>query len=73
MWIALMEDMRWLGFEWSKELYASDYFEQLYQLAVQLIKKGLAYVDDSSSEEIAAQKGYLLNLVSRKSVQKPGH
>src|SRR5580693_2128496 len=54
---SIKEDIRWLGFEWANELYASDYFEQLYQFAVNLIKKGLAYVDDSSSEEIAAQKG----------------
>jgi glutaminyl-tRNA synthetase len=46
-----------LGFEWKHELYASDYFDQLYQFAVKLIKKGLAYVDDSTSEEIAAMKG----------------
>ena len=50
-------DVRWLGFNWVNELYASDYFEQLYAFAVDLIKKGLAYVDDSSAEEIAAQKG----------------
>lgn len=50
-------DVRWLGFQWENELYASDYFEQLYGFALKLIAKGLAYVDDSSSEEIAAQKG----------------
>ncbi len=50
-------DVRWLGFEWANEFYASDYFEQLYQFAVKLIGKGLAYVDDSTSDEIAAQKG----------------
>lgn len=54
---SIKEDIHWLGFEWKNELYASDYFEQLYEYAVQLIKNGLAYVDDSSSEEIAAQKG----------------
>lgn len=54
---SIKEDVRWLGFEWANELYASDYFEQLYQYAVQLIQKGLAYVDDSSAEEIAAAKG----------------
>src|SRR5690606_30522727 len=43
--------------EWAQELYASDYFGQLYEFALKLIKKGLAYVDDSTSEEIAAQKG----------------
>ncbi len=54
---SIKDDVQWLGFQWAKELYASDYFEQLYQFAVQLIAKGLAYVDDSTSEEIAAQKG----------------
>jgi glutaminyl-tRNA synthetase len=54
---SIKEDVRWLGFEWANELYASDYFEQLYQFAVKLIGKGLAYVDDSTSEEIAQQKG----------------
>ncbi|HMH21729.1 MAG TPA: glutamine--tRNA ligase/YqeY domain fusion protein [Puia sp.] len=53
----IMEDIRWLGFEWSNELYASDYFEQIYQFALGLIQKGLAYVDDSTAEEIAALKG----------------
>lgn len=50
-------DVKWLGFSWAEELYASDYFEQLYNFAVKLIEKDLAYVDDSISEEIAAQKG----------------
>lgn len=50
-------DVQWLGFTWAQELYASDYFPQLYNYALDLIKKGLAYVDDSTSEEIAAQKG----------------
>ncbi|NBP69263.1 MAG: glutamine--tRNA ligase/YqeY domain fusion protein, partial [Cytophagia bacterium] len=50
-------DVKWLGFSWAEELYASDYFEQLYNFAVKLIEKDLAYVDDSTSEEIAAQKG----------------
>ncbi|HRG11634.1 MAG TPA: glutamate--tRNA ligase family protein, partial [Cyclobacteriaceae bacterium] len=50
-------DVKWLGFQWAEELYASDYFPQLYEFALLLIKKGLAYVDDSTSEEIAAQKG----------------
>ena len=53
----IKEDIRWLGYEWANELYASDYFEQLYQFAVRLIEKGLAYVDDSSSEDIAQLKG----------------
>jgi glutaminyl-tRNA synthetase len=54
---SIKEDIAWLGFTWKNELFASDYFEELYQMAVQLIKKGLAYVDDSSSEEIARMKG----------------
>lgn len=54
---SIKEDIQWLGFQWEKELYASDYFETLYQYAVRLINKGLAYVDDSTSEEIAEQKG----------------
>ncbi|MBV4359527.1 glutamine--tRNA ligase/YqeY domain fusion protein [Pinibacter aurantiacus] len=54
---SIKDDVRWLGFEWANELYASDYFEQLYNFAVELIKKGFAYVDDSSAEEIAKQKG----------------
>lgn len=54
---SIKADIQWLGFQWAKELYASDYFEQLYGFAVELIKKGLAYVDDSTSEQIAAQKG----------------
>jgi glutaminyl-tRNA synthetase len=54
---SIKEDIQWLGFEWKNELYASDYFSQLYDFAVSLIKKGLAYVDDSTSEEIAKQKG----------------
>ncbi|HEY8513489.1 MAG TPA: glutamine--tRNA ligase/YqeY domain fusion protein [Cyclobacteriaceae bacterium] len=54
---SIKEDIQWLGFKWHRERYASDYFEQLYEFAVRLIRKGLAYVDDSTSEEIAAQKG----------------
>ncbi len=54
---SIKEDVKWLGFEWDNELYASDYFENLYDFAVQLIKTGLAYVDDSTVEEIATQKG----------------
>lgn len=51
------EDIRWLGFNWKNELYASDYFDDLYGFAVKLIEKGLAYVDESSADEIAALKG----------------
>lgn len=54
---SIREDIHWLGFKWDKELYSSDYFDQLYQYAVSLIEKGLAYVDDSTAEEIAAAKG----------------
>jgi glutaminyl-tRNA synthetase len=51
------EDIKWLGFNWKNELYASDYFDDLYGFAVKLIEKGLAYVDESSADEIAALKG----------------
>jgi glutaminyl-tRNA synthetase len=54
---SIKEDVRWLGFEWKNEHFASDYFEQLYEFAVKLIKKGLAYVDNSTPDEIAAMKG----------------
>lgn len=50
-------DVQWLGFQWAKERYASDYFPQLYEFAIKLIRKGLAYVDDSTSDQIAEQKG----------------
>lgn len=58
---SIKKDIQWLGFEWAEELYTSDYFDKLYDFAVALIKKGLAYVDDSTSEEIAAQKGTQLS------------
>ncbi|MBU3714818.1 MAG: glutamine--tRNA ligase, partial [Ferruginibacter sp.] len=54
---SIKEDIQWLGFNWTSELYTSDYFDNLYQYAVILIHKGLAYVDDSSSEDIARLKG----------------
>ena len=54
---SIKEDIKWLGFEWKNEHYASDYFPQLFEYALELIKKGLAYVDDSSSEQIAEMKG----------------
>jgi len=54
---SIKADIKWLGFEWANELYASDYFPQLYAFAMKLIEMGLAYVDDSSAEEIAAMKG----------------
>ncbi len=54
---AIKEDIRWLGFQWGHEYYASDYFQQLWDFAVRLIKEGKAYVDEQPSEVIAAQKG----------------
>jgi len=55
---SIKEDIHWLGFDWEdREYFASDYFGKLYEFAIDLIKKGLAYVDDQSSEEIASQKG----------------
>ena len=54
---SIKEDIKWLGFQWDKELYASDYFDQLYQWAEDLIKRGLAYVDDQTQEEIRAGRG----------------
>lgn len=55
---SIKEDVKWLGFEWAgHELYASDYFDQLYEFAVELIKQGKAYVDHSTADEIADQKG----------------
>jgi glutaminyl-tRNA synthetase len=54
---AIKRDIEWLGFQWSKECYASDYFQQLYDWAVEFIKAGKAYVDSQSSEDIAIQKG----------------
>lgn len=54
---SIKADINWLGFQWSEEHYASDYFEQLYQWACELIKKGLAYVDDQSQEQIRLTRG----------------
>jgi len=54
---AIMDDARWLGIEWAKVTYASDYFDLLYEWATQLVKKGLAYVDDQSPEEVSANRG----------------
>lgn len=56
---SIRNDIKWLGYHWDNEFYASDYFETLYEFAIRLIKKELAYVDDSSAEEIAAMKGNL--------------
>lgn len=54
---SIKADVKWLGFDWAKELYASDYFDKLHEFAKSLIIKGLAYVDESTSEEMAAMKG----------------
>ena len=55
---SIKEDIKWLGFDWAeREYFASDYFDQLYQFAVQLIKEGKAYVDDSTLEEIRRMRG----------------
>ena len=54
---AIKEDIKWLGFQWEKELYASDYFQQLYDWAEQMIRNGQAYVDDQTQEEISAGRG----------------
>ncbi len=57
---SIIEDIKWLGFQWSgKPLYASDYFEQMYDFAIKLIEKGLAYVDDQTNEEIRINRGTL--------------
>ena len=60
---SIKEDIQWLGFHWDKELYASDYFDQLYEWAEDLIRRGLAYVDDQNQEEIRQNRG---------TVDKPG-
>ncbi len=60
---SIKEDIQWLGFQWDKELYASDYFDQLYAWAEQMIKRGQAYVDDQTQEEISKGRG---------TVDKPG-
>jgi glutaminyl-tRNA synthetase len=56
---AIKEDAEWLGIHWVKETYASDYFDRLYEWAVRLVKKGLAYVDDQSPDEVSAARGTL--------------
>ena len=60
---SIKEDIKWLGFQWDKELYASDYFDQLYAWAEELIQRGLAYVDDQNQDQIRAGRG---------TVDKPG-
>jgi len=58
---AIMRDVRWLGFEWERLCYASDYFDQLYEWAIKLIKDGKAYVDDLTADEIRAHRGTLVD------------
>ena len=57
---SIKDDVKWLGFEWANEFYASDYFEQLYTWAQELIKKGYAYVDDQTQEEIRQNRGTVM-------------
>ena len=57
--LAIMEDVRWLGFEWDEMLHASDYFQQLYEYAVHLIRNGKAYVEELDSEEMRIYRGTL--------------
>ncbi|PKP00217.1 MAG: glutamine--tRNA ligase [Bacteroidetes bacterium HGW-Bacteroidetes-8] len=64
---SIKEDVKWLGFDWAKELYASDYFEQLYVWAQELIRKGLAYVDNQTQEEIRLNRG----TVNRAGINSP--
>ena len=54
---AIMEDIKWLGFDWANVFYAADYFDQLWDFAIKLIKEGKAYIDEQSAEQIAEQKG----------------
>lgn len=56
---AIQEDIRWLGFQWDQVLFGSSYFDQCYELAVKLIKKGVAYVDDLSKDEMREYRGTL--------------
>ncbi|MBR2984818.1 MAG: glutamine--tRNA ligase, partial [Clostridia bacterium] len=56
---SIKEDIKWLGFSWDQELYASDYFPKMFEHAVELIKKGLAFVCDMTAEEISATRGTL--------------
>ncbi len=58
---SIKEDVQWLGFNWANEFYASDYFQQLYDWAMEMIKKGLAYVDDQTQEEIRLTRGTVMN------------
>ena len=69
---AIKDDIHWLGYDWDdRELYASDYFEQLYDFAVKLIHKGKAYVDDLSADQIREYRGTLTEPGSRKPLPRP--
>ena len=70
---AIKEDIQWLGFQWGNEYYASDYFQQLWDFAVNLIKEGKAYIDEQNSEQIAAQKGTPTPTRNRESLPQPSH
>jgi glutaminyl-tRNA synthetase len=72
---AIEDDARWLGIQWVKVTFASDYFDRLYEWAIRLVKKGLAYVDDQTSEEMSASRGTLprgTKWSKTESVLKPG-
>ena len=60
---AIKEDIQWLGFKWGEIYHASDYFQQLWDFAVRLIKEGKAYIDEQSSEQIAEQREHRRNPV----------
>ncbi len=67
---SIMEDVKWLGFRWDGLFYASDYFDQLYEWAIKLIKDGKAYVDDLSADEIRKYRGTLTGQ-QRRSISHP--
>lgn len=70
---AIKEDIQWLGFQWGNEYYASDYFQQLWDFAVNLIKEGKAYIDEQNSEQIAAQKRHSHPTRNREPLPQPSH
>ncbi len=70
---AIKEDIQWLGFQWGNEYYASDYFQQLWDFAVNLIKEGKAYIDEQNSEQIAAQEGNSHPTRNREPLPQPSH
>jgi len=70
---AIKEDIQWLGFQWGNEYYASDYFQQLWDFAVNLIKEGKAYIDEQNSEQIADTKRPLPPTRNREPLPQPSH